>query len=98
MKIPDEIKIGGATYQVITEDHLIDDDVYKWGSTDVGQKIIRLTTDISIQAIKQTFIHELTHAIMYESGLDDYWSNEQIVNQTSLVLYQVINENHEVFD
>lgn len=98
MKIPNQIKVGGAIYQIKKSDHLINDDDYVLGYTDVTQKIINLTNDVSTQMIKQTFMHELMHATMYEAGLDDYWDNEQIVNQTALVLYQVINDNASVFE
>lgn len=75
MKIPKKISVLGVPYKVQLKDKLENEDGElsntHLGWTLEGQHIIQLaTTDLFCDDIKeQTLFHELTHAIMYESGL-----------------------------
>lgn len=39
----------------------------------------------------QTFIHELTHAIFHEAGIDD--QDEEQINRVAIVLHEVFLDN-----
>jgi len=41
---------------------------------------------------EQTFVHELTHAIFYEAGVEE--QDEDMINRVSLVLHQVLKDRH----
>lgn len=92
MKIPTGVKVGGTNYQIEVMDHLPHEDAgYKWGECDYQKAKIQLWKELSKQKRKQTFIHELTHAIFHEAGIDD--QDEDQINRVAIVLHQVLLDN-----
>ncbi|MET8824195.1 MULTISPECIES: ImmA/IrrE family metallo-endopeptidase [Bacillati] len=92
MKIPSEIKVAGINYQVSIADHLPSEDAgYKWGECNYQDAEIRIWNELSDQKKDQTFVHELTHAIFHEAGIDD--QDEDQINRVGMVLYQVLRDN-----
>lgn len=92
MKIPAGVKVGGIDYQIEVVDHLPHEDAgYKWGECDYQKAKIQLWKELSKQKRKQTFIHELTHAIFHEAGIDD--QDEDQINRVAIVLHQVLLDN-----
>lgn len=82
------ISILGVEYkvQVGTHEEVKLDDTLA-GDCDVYEKVIRLRTDISEHltpagwhfSMRATFRHEVAHAMLYESGLVQFFDNETIV-------------------
>lgn len=92
MDIPKSIKVGGINYKVELVDFLTHDGVgTKWGECDYQHSVIKIWNGLSAEKQEQTFIHELTHAIAHEAGIDD--QDEDLINRFALVAYQVIKEN-----
>lgn len=88
------IKIGGIVYEVDMKDL----EKPHAGATQLGwckydEAKIEVNNTINHQKQDQTLIHEMTHAIFHESGLDEYADDENIVTQFALVLFQVLKEN-----
>ena len=92
MKIPLEVKVGGINYQIELVDHLPHEDAgYKWGECDYQAAKIRIWKELSEQKKQQTFIHELTHAVFHEAGLDE--QDEDQINRVAIVLHQLLLDN-----
>ena len=91
--IPNKLKIGGVDYSIKHVDHCgIDDDFGLWRS----QGIIELAKqsggfEISESKKRQTFCHELTHAILFAMGKDELNEDESVVNTFSSFLNEAIN-------
>lgn len=48
------------------------------------------------EVVEQTFIHELTHAILDTLSYHDLSSDEKFVDRFSQALYQIIKDNYEL--
>lgn len=92
-QLVDKIIVGGIEYAVEFKELECD------GGVQLGYCRIPIATleinnhNISEQIQKQTIIHEMTHAIMHEAGVDLGDDEERVVNHMSLVLYQVLKDN-----
>ena len=97
LKIPKKFKVGGVDYEVRLVEHCgTDDDFGLWRP----QGIIEIANqsggyDISESKKKQTFFHELTHAILFTMRKDDLNDDESFVNTFSSFLTEAINTIEE---
>ena len=91
--IPNKLKIGGVDYSIKHVDHCgIDDDFGLWRS----QGIIEIANqaggyEVSDSKKRQTFLHELTHAILFAMGKEELNDDESFVNTFSSFLNEAIN-------
>lgn len=74
MKIPKKIKVGCITY-TIRYDKL--EDCY--GIHDSNAQEIILANGMSPEMTRNTFLHELMHAIMCQIGAEDAQKNEILI-------------------
>lgn len=92
MKIPSEVKVAGIIYRVRFYDVVeIDGKSTFLGSCDYAQNEIRIKRGLSQTRAEQVFVHELTHAILFEAGFGDH--DEDLVERFSTVAHQVISDN-----
>lgn len=92
--IPKSVKVGGVTYNVKLVEYLPHEEVgNKWGECDYQRSTIKIWEGLSPEKKEQTFIHELTHAIAHEAGIDE--QDEDLINRFALVAYQVVKDNVE---
>lgn len=107
MRIPTKdfkIKIGPFIYEVIYSDG-VSKEGNVFGSTHNDQQIIYLQkSGIKRQKQEQTFVHELLHAIHFVNGIiyrfdskESLPSEEDVCREDSVLLYQIIRDNVEVF-
>ena len=90
IKIPDKVKIGALTYEVIITDQLIDKND-SGGQTDS----IKLTLKISKghpDAMAQIFMHEVFHTFNIE------FNNEVVIENFTNSFLQFVQDNPGVFD
>lgn len=87
MKIPESIKIGGITYKVDIVEDIDKSDAQ--GEIDYEKAYIRVKKT-NEDSMKQTFLHELFHAMNIDF-------DEERVEFLSVILYQVIKDNPGVF-
>ena len=91
--IPNKLKIGGVDYSIKHVEHCgIDDDFGLWRP----QGIIEIANqaggyEISDSKKRQTFLHELTHAILFAMGKEELNDDESFVNTFSSFLNEAIN-------
>lgn len=72
------------------------------GQTQHQELTILIDPSMAKEQQDQTFLHEVTHACCYVSGLSDRiecakLKEEEIVRQISMTLYQVMNDNPGIF-
>ena len=91
--IPNKLKIGGVDYSIKHVEHCgINDDFGLWRP----QGIIELANqaggyEVSGSKKRQTFLHELTHAILFAMGKEELNDDESFVNTFSSFLNEAIN-------
>ena len=96
-KIPKKFKIGGVDYLVKQVEHCgIDDNFGFWKP----QGIIKIANqsggyEVSDSRKRQTFLHELTHAILFAMGKEELNADESFVNTFSSFLSEAINTMEE---
>lgn len=88
----DKIKVGGIEYTVERKELEASEGV-QFGWCRCDKALIEINDRINEQKQEQTLIHELTHAMFHECGLDGRDDEEDIVNRLSIVLHQVLKEN-----
>ena len=89
----DKIKVGGMVYDVEFKELDCTDGV-QLGWCDYAKSKIEINNhNVSEQKQEQTIIHEMTHAIIHEAGLDLGDDEEDVVNKVGLVLHQVLKDN-----
>ena len=95
--IPKKLKVGSVDYSVKQVEHCgKDDDFGLWRS----QGIIEIATqaggyEVSESKKRQTFLHELTHAILFAMRKDDLNDDESFVNTFSSFLSEAISTMEE---
>lgn len=92
MSLPKTIKIGGILYDVATKDLSAydTDGQYRMGNQHESKALIEIREEMPNQKKEQTLIHEMTHAMFCEMGIED---DEDLVNRIGLILYQVLKDN-----
>ncbi len=98
MKIPDKLKIGGFEW-AIKEDVEVTDMQGVFGSTHSYTQKIFLDPKISQQKKEHTLIHEVMHAIWWQTGLRERYQKDQekieeeVIQALSHGMYQVLKDN-----
>lgn len=88
-----KIKVGGMDYEEVFKE-LDSTDGVQLGWCDYAKSKIEINNhNVSEQKQKQTVIHEMTHAILHEAGVELGDDEERIVNHIGLVLHQVLKDN-----
>jgi len=91
MKLPEKVKVGAMVYTVeIVPNMYADRQLY--GEVIYDQQVIKIAGDINEARQFNVFLHELTHAILFESG-DVVDHDERFVRSFSNLLTQVVFDN-----
>ena len=91
MNIPESIKVGGINYKVEFVEHIPNEETgIQIGECDYLQATIKILDSLCVEKQEQTFIHELTHAIANEAGIEE--QDEDLINRFALVAYQVVKD------
>lgn len=84
------IKVAGVNYDVKHIKGLMDD--YDClGHINYPNNEIKIDDVISEERKAQVLIHEMLHAIFYESGYDE--QDEDMINRVGITLHQVLRDN-----
>jgi hypothetical protein len=101
MLLPATIKVGGFQW-TIEESKDVTHEGSVFGTTHHHTQKLIIEPDISVQKKNQTILHEMMHAIWWQSGLDrmfgdlktDRENEERIIHALSMGLYQVLTDNN----
>lgn len=94
--IPNKVKVAGIEYEVTEKDYVeINNDKNYQGSCHYTKASIEVLSTLSNDRKEEVFVHELMHAIFNEAGYDEH--EEDMINRTSKVLYQVLKDNKLYF-
>lgn len=85
-----EILVAGTPYEVQIVD-VVDNDEYNWGVTVYATNTIQLKRSLNKDRMQEVLIHELTHALLFESGHKDH--NETLAQALGKTLYLMVKEN-----
>lgn len=99
MKIPKKINIGGFDWKIEkSEDVATEGNIH--GTTHYKKQRFFLDPETSIQKQEQTLIHEIMHAVWWQTGLWERFKKEEtknyeeeIIHALSMGLYQVLKDN-----
>lgn len=96
MKIPKSVNIIGFDWAIkLDRDVAYEGNIH--GSTHPMSQKIYLDPDNTLQKQEQTFLHEVMHAIWWQTGLNkrhtDHKIEEEIISALSSGLYQVLKDN-----
>lgn len=97
MKIPKKFRLGGVDYTVKQVEHCGNYDNFGFWKS---QGIIEIANqaggyDVSDSKKRQTFLHELTHAILFTMRKDELNDDESFVNIFSSFLNEAISTMEE---
>lgn len=89
-----KIKIGGIDYDIFVKDlsEFDEPNSFRMGQHSEMQTSIEISDKLPKQKRNQTFVHEMLHAVVCESGAV-LENEEDVVNQMGLVLYQALKDN-----
>ena len=95
--IPKKFKVGSVDYEVKRVEHCGNNDDFGFWRP---QGIIEIANqaggyEVSESKKMQTFLHELTHAILFTMGKEDLNDDESFVNTFSSFLNEAINTMEE---
>ena len=89
----EKVKVGGIIYEIEKKESVeVNQDKNHYGVCNFKDATIEISTTVNEQRQKQTLIHEIMHAVFDEAGIE-LENEETIVNQISLVWYQVLKDN-----
>lgn len=90
----EKIKVGGINYSVKEKDlsDFNNNDSFRMGQCFETKAEIEISERLPTERKNQTLVHELVHAIFFESGIE-LENEEEIVNRIGLILYQVLKDN-----
>lgn len=90
--LPENVVVAGITYKVQEKEYIeINDNANALGCCTYDKALIEVKSTMSNERKEEVFMHELFHAILFESGYDDH--DEEMVNRASKVFYQVVKDN-----
>jgi len=87
-----DIKVGGIIYDIEFKELEAEEGMQLGWCSFPEAKIEINNYRVGEQRQKQTIIHEMTHAMFQEAGIE-LENEEDIVNRLSIVLHQVMKEN-----
>jgi|ERR1035437_1797103 hypothetical protein len=97
MKIPNKLKIGGFEWE-IKENKEVAFEGNCFGSTHLPSQRIYIDPDSTMQKKEQTLIHEILHALWWQTGLTERYKKtpeiqEEIIQALGHGMYQVLKDN-----
>lgn len=93
MKLPDKVVVAGVVYSITqVENVIVRGSVDYLGSCGYHPPEIEIRQDSTDARKLDTYIHELTHAMMFEARLKH--DDEDFVQRFSKILTQVVQDNN----
>lgn len=98
MDIPDKVRIGGVDFCVTSIPRLLsDDDTLLCGQIAHRNSTIQINSDISPDMQCISMLHEILHGISAHARLELGEQEETIVDVFARGIYQVLQDNPDMF-
>jgi hypothetical protein len=88
-----KVRLGSTKYDVLRPEHVIAGDGVFLGLCDRDGCELLIQRGLKLQAAKQTFWHEVVHALLFEIAEDELGHDEQFVEAFSRLLYAFHEDN-----
>lgn len=104
MNLNSDVKINKILYQIKTVENkelnrYIDDDGNSTiGLTDCINQTIYLDKDLKKERMKQTLVHELTHAYINEYCPSDMFDEEELCNFVAIYSEDIVKEADRIYE
>jgi len=92
--IPNKVKVAGVEYTT-KEVFALEQKHGLMGQVLYSTCEIEIDDRMTEERKEQVFVHELLHACFNEAGFQE--QEEDVINRVSIVLYQVLKDNHLYF-
>lgn len=95
-----KLKIGGFEW-LIKEDESVTDTNDSFGLNFPKEQIIYLKPNLTKQLRSETLIHEVLHAIFWQTALNTEFDDDQeekIVSALAHGIFQVLNDNKDFYE
>lgn len=91
-QLPSKIKVASMEYAIVEKEVVtIEGDRNYDGACSYYNEQIDIREGMSWNRKKNTFVHELLHAVMFEAGM--YEHDEELINRLTPVLTQTLSNN-----
>lgn len=94
MRLPDKVRVGANDYSVKLVENLISHNG-NLGDVHYTNATIRIDTSLSRSVLKETFAHELIHAMLYEAGYEEHDEGQVVL--LGKVLSMLLRDNDLTF-
>lgn len=95
--IPSRVKVGWRVYKVVAA-NIEEEGVDHFGACDYKNHIMYVSDEMSYDEQVQTLLHEIMHAIFYETGHATLRDNEDAVEASANGMYSVLRANPKLLD
>lgn len=104
MNTPTHVRVGPYTYTVKVDAERIkelekESDTDLYGITTHGHLEIVLQPDVADMVLRETLLHEILHAVLFNTGLSDRMTDkaeEHMVRALSPALFSLLRENPDL--
>jgi hypothetical protein len=104
MSTPTSVRVGPYTYVVKVDKDRIkelekESDTDLYGITTHGLLEIVLQPDVADMVLRETLLHEVLHAVLFNTGLSDRMTDkaeEHLVRALSPALFGLLRDNHNL--
>lgn len=94
MNIPESVKVGGHTLDVVFTNDCDEIEYNVIGKTVLGKNTIRLNTNYPKSRQEECLLHEIIHNCLYDLKEEQ---DEAMVERLGTMLYQVLQDNPNLF-
>jgi len=98
MGIPENIKVGGMTYNIVFTEEPCETNQEADGIVVFNKQVIRLKSNMAPEYTEAVLIHELIHIITKHAAVDFGDNDESITEAMAHVLHQILKDNDIRFD
>ena len=95
--LPSKVKVGAVTYRLsAVATDVTPKGTSNWGYTDHSKALIYVDTDMNIEHVKDTLIHEILHVICLVFDVKSNEAEERIVAPIASGLTAVFKDNPKI--
>jgi len=100
VKLQSKVRVGPMVFEVVEIERLLDSGIDRalWGNVCMGEGMVQVEANNSLQQRVLTLVHEIFHIILHQAGHKEMAENEGFVEAISYGIAQVILDNPWIVD